>query len=80
MSLRDLEMPRDTRPETRVEWAGERIADMAEGKIKRQTDAALIANVIVGWMDVLDGHQGQYLQLAKLFIALMHEKWPEPGR
>jgi|WetSurMetagenome_2_1015567.scaffolds.fasta_scaffold899960_2 hypothetical protein len=77
MSLATLEMPRDTRPSTRIEWAGERISDMAEGIIRKQTDAALVANVIVGWTDVWDGHQDEYIQLARLFIALMNEKWPK---
>ena len=50
--LTDLELPGPRATfEERIEWAGERFADVCEGLLTRQ-QAEYIWNVIIGWTDI----------------------------
>jgi hypothetical protein len=66
--LFDLELPSDDSAATRLEWANERLWDLAEGKISKEV-GALIASMLVGWTDIgcTDHERTQYLKMAKAF-------------
>jgi hypothetical protein len=47
----DLELPADNTAATRIEWAGERYADLCEGLMTPDV-GWFVWNVIVGWTDL----------------------------
>ena len=51
MSYLDLELPSDNTVETRLEWAGERYADLCEGLLPDHV-GWFIYNVVIGWTDL----------------------------
>ena len=67
MNYFDLEMPADESVETRIEWAGERYADLCEGIIPLDV-GRFIWNVVVGWSDLCsEADRRQYNAMAKNF-------------
>ena len=65
-TLSALQTPSATDCATRIEWAGERIADLAEGILTRET-AVLIVSLITGWTDLCaDDERRQYRELARM--------------
>jgi hypothetical protein len=68
----EIELPKDTSCPTRIEWAGERHADLVEGIL---TDDAgwFVWATIVGWADLCDSDdRRQYLAMAKNFADLLN--------
>jgi len=72
MALIDLELPADSHPETRIYWAGEAFADLAEGKIDNEL-GWFIWGMIVGWTDgpCTKGDREAYLRLAHNFETFL---------
>lgn len=72
----DLEMPTDTSCSTRIEWAGERQADLAEGLIPDDVGWFIWAT-LVGWADLCgDSDRRQYHAMAKNFAELLQARQP----
>lgn len=69
----DLELPADNTAATRIEWAGERFADLCEGIMTSEV-GWFCWNVIVGWTDLgaTADEKTQYLAMAKNFSDLLH--------
>lgn len=68
----DLELP-GTNVNERVEWAGERYADLCEGLLERDM-GWFIWGVIVGWSDVgTADEKRQYRELGKNFEQLLRQ-------
>lgn len=70
--MKGVELVGSSRPGARIVWAGERIADLAEGKFTSE-QAWYVWNVIVGWLDVDDGHANEYRTLARMVQGLARE-------
>jgi hypothetical protein len=71
--LMDLELPKDTKCSTRLEWAGERFGDMAEGKLTPE-EGWFIWGAIVGWADLAtDNERRQYLAMAGQIEELLKQ-------
>lgn len=68
----DLELPQSSKPSERIEWAGDRYADLCEGLI--DTDVGwFVWGAIVGWGDVgTADEKRQYAALAASFEAYLH--------
>lgn len=65
-----FEQPPPEDVEGRIEWAGERYADLAEGKLARE-EAGLLWAIVVGWADLAtDDERRQYLTLARQLSEL----------
>lgn len=69
-----IEMERPGKnPTERIEWAGERYADLCEGEIESEA-GWFIWGLLVGWCDVATpDEKRQYEQLAKLFETLLKD-------
>lgn len=66
-----IALPESEDVATRVEWAGERIADMAEG-ILSGDDAKLVVAIVIGWGDLCDQDaRRQYLSLAGRMTTIL---------
>lgn len=69
----EVELPVEADVATRIEWAGERYADLAEGILPPEI-APLLWNIVVGWMDLCDDEdRRQYKGMAKVFEGFIHE-------
>lgn len=67
----DLELPADESVATRIEWAGERYADLAEGLLTPDV-GWFIWQYIVGWTDLCtDEERRQYNAIAKNISDLL---------
>lgn len=67
----DLELPTTTKPSERIEWSGERFADLAEGIIGVDV-GWFIWGIIVGWSDLgTADEKRQYLALAANYEQLI---------
>jgi hypothetical protein len=67
----DLELPRDDSVTTRIEWAGERIADLSEGLLSMDL-GWFVWNIIVGWSDLATtDEKRQYLAVSRLVAELL---------
>jgi len=70
-TLETLTTPTGTTAAERIEWAGERIADLAEGKLTK-SEASIVWNYLVGWSDLCsEDERRQYLALARSVQELM---------
>lgn len=70
----DLAMPTDTTCATRIEWAGERHADLVEGLLPNEAGWFIWAT-IVGWADLCRASERrQYLAMAKNFAELLQAR------
>jgi hypothetical protein len=70
-TLETLATPTSSDPAVRIEWAGERLADMAEGSLDRDT-AILIVTLVLGWADLGTEHErNQYRALAGQLQSLL---------
>lgn len=72
----DLELPADTEPETRIAWAGERVADIADGTIDNPHIVAFLQSLIGGWLDVSDGHEREYQAILRQIKDMANDRWP----
>ena len=72
MTYTDLELPADNSAATRIEWAGERYADLCEGLLTSDV-GWFVWNVIVGWTDLgaTDDEKTAYLAMAQNFAELL---------
>jgi hypothetical protein len=72
MSYTDLELPADNTAATRIEWAGERYADLCEGLLTPDV-GWFVWNVIVGWTDLgaTNDEKTAYLAMAQNFADLL---------
>lgn len=74
MSYLDLELPSDNTVETRLEWAGERFADLAEGILPDDV-GWFIYNVVIGWADLCnDNDRRQYVAMAGQISELLRSR------
>jgi hypothetical protein len=63
-TLDTLQTPATTDCAARIEWAGERIADLCDGTLGASY-AAMVWNYVVGWMDLCtEDERRQYGALA----------------
>ena len=70
-SYLDLEFPTDNSLPTRIEWAGERIADISEGLLSADV-GWFVWNLIVGWSDLATTEERrQYLAVARVVEELL---------
>jgi hypothetical protein len=70
-TLETLTTPASSSPAVRIEWTGERIADMSEGLLSRDT-AILIVALVMGWADLGSEHErNQYRSLAGQMQSLV---------
>jgi hypothetical protein len=70
----DMPMPATTNVADRVEWAGERLADIAEGLLSGD-GGWLVWNIIVGWADLCDDNaRRQYLDLATRIADMLRNQ------
>jgi|GEM_PF-1793307 len=70
----DLQMPATENVADRVEWAGERIADVAEGLLGGE-HGWLVWNIIVGWADLcFEDDRRQYHALAGQLSTLLRNQ------
>ena len=69
----DLELPADDSALTRIEWAGERYADLAEG-LSTPDVGWFICSYIIGWTDIgaTEDEKRAYNAMAKNFSDLLH--------
>jgi hypothetical protein len=66
-----IDFPASTDITTRIEWAGERYADLCEGKIAPEM-GAFIQTYIVGWGDLCsEDDRRQYYAMARQFSELL---------
>jgi hypothetical protein len=69
--LETLQTPTNSDTAVRIEWAGNRIADLAEGLLSRDT-AILIVTLVLGWADLGTEHErNQYRTLAGQMQSLL---------
>lgn len=77
--LHEIEMPADTRVETRIAWAGERMHDINEGILSKR-EAQYVYSAIVGWTDLCtEDARRQYSVLIR-DMAVLIEFMPEEKR
>lgn len=71
----DLELPADNSAATRLEWAGERYADLCEGILPNDV-GWFVYNVIVGWTDIgaTEDEKRQYLAMSASIADLLHSQ------
>lgn len=71
----DLELPADESAATRIEWAGERYADLAEGVIPDDV-GWFIWQYIVGWTDIgaNEDEKRAYLAMSANFSDLLQSR------
>ena len=70
-SYLDLEFPSDSSLATRIAWAGERIADLAEGLLSADV-GWFVWNIVVGWSDLATTEEKrQYLAIARVVGELL---------
>jgi hypothetical protein len=70
-SYLDLEFPTDNSLAARIEWAGERIADISEGLLSADV-GWFVWNLIVGWSDLATSEERrQYLAVARVVEELL---------
>ena len=71
----DLELPADETAATRIEWAGERYADLSEGSISDDV-GWFIWQYIVGWTDIgaTKDERRSYLAMARNFADLLNSR------
>jgi len=72
MTYTDLELPADNTAATRIEWAGERYADLCEG-LMTPAVGWFVWNVIVGWTDLgaTEDEKAAYNAMGKNFADLL---------
>jgi len=64
-TLSTLQTPATTDCAARIEWAGERIADLCDGTLDKSY-VAMVWNYVVGWMDIAtEDERRQYAALAR---------------
>jgi hypothetical protein len=67
-----VEFPKSSDMATRLEWAGERAWDIAEGLVGRDV-AALIQATVIGWADLgTEDERANYLAMADRINDLRH--------
>jgi hypothetical protein len=63
-TLDTLQTPTSSDPVARIEWTGERIADLCDGTLSKSY-AAMVWNYLAGWMDLAtEDERRQYAALA----------------
>jgi len=68
-------LPGGTDLESRLEWSGERMWDLAEDSLSR-LDAGIVLATIVGWTDGCpQNERAAYNEAARLFWELMQSKF-----
>jgi hypothetical protein len=69
-TLANLELPTTASATDRIYWAGERIADLADGAIDSAT-GWLVWNVVVGWTDLCSEDERRQYRALALQIATL---------
>jgi hypothetical protein len=70
-SYLDREFPMDNSLPARIEWAGERIADISEGLLSAD-EGWFVWNMVVGWSDLATSEERrQYLAVARVVEELL---------
>lgn len=71
MLIDQVQFPESSDMATRLEWAGERAWDVAEGLVSRDV-AALIVMTIIGWADLgTEAERANYRRMAAQIDSLL---------
>lgn len=77
MAIIDLPLPASRNYSTRIEWAGDRYADIADGTIADREVAWLVWNIVQGWSDLgTQEERDGYRRMAGQIAQLNRATWP----